>query len=162
INVESEVGKGTKFTIYLPAISEMESIEHEKAEYAEYEKLKGNGEIILYVEDEDELRKIVSEILSSSGYRIISCKSVKEALKQLKKHRDEIQLLFSDTILTDGHGLELAKEASKQYPDLKVLLTSGYSDSTVRLNRIRASGYDYIPKPYSMAELLKKIKEKIS
>ena len=162
INVESEVGKGTKFTIYLPAISEMESIEHEKAEYAEYEKLKGNGEIILYVEDEDELRKIVSEMLSSSGYRVISCKSVKEALKQLKKHRDEIQLLFSDTILTDGHGLELAKEASKQYPDLKVLLTSGYSDSTVRLNRIRASGYDYIPKPYSMVELLGKIKEKIS
>jgi len=156
INVESEVGKGTKFTIYLPAISEMENIEHEKAEYAEYEKLKGNGEIILYVEDEDELRKTVFKMLSSSGYRVISCKSFKEALKQLKKHRDEIQLLFSDIILTDGHGL------SKQYPDLKILLTSGYSDNTVRLNSIRASGYDYIPKPYSMVELLEKIKEKIS
>jgi len=162
INVESEVGKGTKFTIYLPAISEMENIEHEKAEYAEYEKLKGNGEIILYVEDEDELRKTVFKMLSSSGYRVISCKSFKEALKQLKKHRDEIQLLFSDIILTDGHGLKLAKEASKQYPDLKILLTSGYSDNTVRLNSIRASGYDYIPKPYSMVELLEKIKEKIS
>lgn len=152
VNVYSEVGIGTIFKIYLPAYFEKEEIIVRKK--IQNRNLKGNGERILYVEDEEKIRTFTSKILSLNGYIIIEAKGVKEALEIYKKEKGNFNLVLTDVILTDKTGIELVNQLTLDKPSLKVVFTSGYFDDKSQWENIHNKGYEFVQKPYESKELL--------
>ena len=161
INVESEPGEGTIFRIYLPAARE--EAEHELQKEAEtFDKYKGRGETILLVEDEKSFLDYLENALETYGYNIYSTQNGEQALKIFKKHRDEIELLLSDVVMPDTNGIEVADRCKALKDNLKVILSSGYSDDKVNPARIREKGYKFIQKPYGVLKILKSLRDILS
>lgn len=155
ITVYSEVGVGTTFKIYFPA--ERELISKEKEIVFEEERMEGGKETILIVEDEKEVRELMEIVLEELGYRVFSASNKKEAEELMKELGKEVNLLISDIILPDARGHELAREFINVYPGLKVLLTSGYPDERISLEKEQK--IDFIPKPFTPKKLARKIRE---
>lgn len=157
INVYSEPGLGANFRIYLPAVKETgEEGITERVSIYEY---KGSGQRILLVEDAPQIRDFAAGILSSNGYVVFDASNFKEAVEIFEKEEGNFVLLFSDVILPDKNGVELADELLKRNSDLKILLSSGYTDYKSQTNVIKEKGFDFIAKPYLITDLLKTIKE---
>ncbi len=154
ITVYSEPGAGTTFDIYLPAVKELIS---KKTEITHEEPIIGGDETILVVEDERDVRELMEIVLEELGYRVFSASNKKEAEELMQRLGKEVILLISDIILPDARGQELAREFMKEYPDLKVLLTSGYSDERILLEIEQK--IDFIPKPFTPKKLARKIRE---
>ena len=154
IGVSSEVGCGTTFRLYLPAANAVHAMGAEGAARAAQQP--GGGETILVVEDETEVREIAVSILNDLGYRVIEAKDGPDALAKLKE-QPGVDLLFTDMIMPGGMtGHELAEQAKDQWPGLKVLYTSGYTDDA-----LASAGKDIrlVRKPYDDTVLAKEIKE---
>jgi CheY-like chemotaxis protein len=116
-----------------------------------------SGTTILVVEDDADVRVAVVQVLELSGYRVLSARDGPEALSVLHENPG-IDLVFSDLVMPEGmSGLELVREAQRVRPDLKILLTSGYSARAV----LGDSGPDLplIKKPYRLAEVVRRIGE---
>jgi len=157
LNVYSETGKGTTFRAYFPAISaELEPGREVEAAMTDY---SGNGEQILLVEDEPGVRKIAARALNDFGYDVLQAASVEEALNLYELHRKSIELVLSDVILMDQTALELVTALQAVDPKLKFLLTSGYADQKAHWSEVVARGLPFLQKPYTMANLLKKVKD---
>jgi CheY-like chemotaxis protein len=114
--------------------------------------------MILVVEDDDEVRSHTLESLGDLGYRTLAAGSARAALKLLREH-PEIQLLFTDVVLPDGmNGQQLAEEANRQRPDLKVLMTTGYARNAILRHGKVDAGVQLITKPFTYAALAAKIR----
>lgn len=122
IEVESEVGKGTIFNIYLPTVQPPAEI----ALDIEGHDLLGRGETILLAEDDDTLRDLVRLNLETLGYIVITARDGVEALEAEIEYEERIDLLLSDVVMPNLGGIELARELKETRPDTKVLLMSGY------------------------------------
>jgi PAS domain S-box-containing protein len=157
INVSSEPGRGASFKIYFP-VAEIEP-EEKSLDALSLEELKGAGERILVVEDEDELRDLALRMLRGKGYQVSGAATVAEALEVFAREQGSFHLVFSDVVLSDQSGLQLVEELLARKPDLKALLTSGYADEKVQWPIIRAKKYPFLQKPYSLSNLLKTIAE---
>ncbi len=157
INVYSEPGKGTIFKIFLPVVSEKPEKEEGKEEMPAG-SLKGNGERILVVEDEKGLREMVKKILTENGYVVFEANNVKEASEIFNKEKGNFDLLFSDIVLPDSNGLEMAERFVKINPDLKILFTTGYTDERSQVVQVRKKGFRFLQKPYQLIELLTTVK----
>lgn len=154
VNVYSEVGKGTTFHIYLPAALERAGVK-EAAAPVDWAALQGQGEQILLVEDEERVRTLAVSALETHGYRVEAAGSVQEALALFAQHGDAFDALFSDVILPDGTGLDLAATLRATHPDLPVLLTSGWAGRLAGEEaNLRAQRYLFLQKPYGIIELL--------
>jgi CheY-like chemotaxis protein len=155
--VYSEVGHGTAFKIYFPAVDEM----------VQKKKWPGGGdaasfagtETILLVEDEDLVRSLVREILTGNGYKVLEAASGKEALEICAVYTDTIHLLLTDVIMPKMGGSELRDHVVSIFPDIKVLFMSGYTDDSVALQGILESDVEYIEKPFTPDNLSKKVRE---
>ena len=146
IEVESTVGKGTTFRIYIP---------YAGSDHVETEKpttqivIRGGSETILLVEDEKPVRELVSRVLQKYGYKILQADNGMEALKSWKQHKDEISLLFTDLVMPDNmNGRELAEKLWAERPGLKVIFTSGYSADIVGKDFKLEPELNYLQKPY--------------
>lgn len=157
INVYSEPGQGSIFKVYLPACSV--HLEDEPEEKVLLQKLQGNGERILLVEDEEAVREFTSKVLRDNGYTVFEAADVKEALEIFEKENREFHLVFSDMVLPDKSGLQLVDQLLSVRPELLVLLSSGYSDDKSQWPIIREKGFRFLQKPYSIPELLKVVRE---
>ena len=157
INVYSEPGEGTIFKIYLPAVIEKEIEMSEEQESESFENYKGSGETILLVEDEKPVLTYLESILDNYGYHYLSAKSAEKAVQLFKENEDNIDLLISDVILTGMDGMQLANKLKSEKVDLKVILSSGYSNKKVKMSSIKEKGYNFIQKPYNIMDLLKTI-----
>jgi two-component system, cell cycle sensor histidine kinase and response regulator CckA len=125
IDVKSEPGEGASFTIYLPAATGKSS--WEKTLRANVERSPRGSEMILVVEDEHGLGKMIAQILRQHGYRTLSADSGVEALDLWKLHREEIDLVLTDMVMPGGvSGQDLKELFSAEKPNLKVLLMSGH------------------------------------
>lgn len=158
INVSSEEGKGSAFSVYLAAVPEKKEEKIEKK--VSLESVKGKGERILVVEDEGILREALCRILEHNNYSVFEAKNVKSALSIFEEKNGNFDIVFSDIILTDKTGIELIDELRSRKPDLPILLTSGYYDKAQR-DELCEKGYMVIKKPYSLYDLLGKIREVI-
>ena len=157
INVYSEPGHGTTFKVYLPAVSD--EIEDEKKDAVSFKELKGSGERILLVEDEEGIREFTAEALRENGYIIFEAANAKEALDLFKNENGNFNLVFSDVVMPGKSGLKLVVELLSDKPDLKVLLCSGYSDKKSQWREIKKRGLRFLQKPYDVVDLLKTIRE---
>ncbi|MFA5858477.1 MAG: response regulator [Elusimicrobiota bacterium] len=159
INVYSEPSKGTIFKIYLPASSDSEIKEISEKKEVKYHGLKGRGERILVVEDEEGIRKIVDRALSSNGYIVFSARTVKEALEVYKTEKGDFNLVLSDVVLPDRTGLELIAQLLLDNPKIQVIFSSGYLDDKSQWEMIQEKEYKFLQKPFELNELLVAVKE---
>lgn len=158
IAVESQAGKGTNFTVTLPAIDTPTS-EETTAEGTE-PSLKGEGEIILAVEDEPYIRRLLKKQLEGSGYAVVTAEDGERALAILNSGTPRVDLLFSDVVLPGISGVELSVTARQARPDLPVLLTSGHADA-LTADDLKDSAGNVLPflrKPYEPDDLLKRLR----
>jgi len=154
IDVESKKGGGATFRIYIPASEK----EVRKDDMASEEIIKGAGTVLL-VDDEKVILKIGRELLEAMGYRVLTASGGKEAVEVYRKNRDEIDMVLLDMIMPVMEGGEVFDIIKEINPEVKVLLSSGYS-SGGRAKEILSRGCDgFIQKPFSMSELSEKIKE---
>ncbi|MGB1548424.1 MAG: PAS domain S-box protein, partial [Alphaproteobacteria bacterium] len=160
IRIESALGKGTAIRIYLPTAEE--GTEAADTSFPELQELEGNGETILIVEDDMEMRSMAKRMLTGLNYRVVEAEDAFAALKLLESTPD-IDLLFTDVILPKGlNGVELAKKARLRHDKLKVLLTSGYLGEFPESVDHSDLGADLVEKPYRKRVLAKKIRETLA
>jgi two-component system cell cycle sensor histidine kinase/response regulator CckA len=112
-----------------------------------------SGETILLVEDEDAVRMVVCRSLERHGYRVIQARSGTDAAQILRDGRQDIDLLFTDVVLPGHTGIELAELGRRLRPDLRVLLSSGYSEEAIS-GRGQVAQIPMLAKPYEPAQLL--------
>ncbi len=157
ITIESEPGKGTAFTIYLRRYDgPLPNDAGKKTEAAPSRAVQ--GECILVVEDDDAVRKLAVEGLGELGYAVIQAESAEQALKLLDEHT-AVTLLFTDVVMPKVNGRELADEALRRRPDLKVLFTTGYTRDAVVHDGTLDPGVRLIGKPYTLHELSRTVRE---
>jgi len=156
ISVYSELGVGTTFRLYLPR---SEGEELSPPIYDSHPDLLPRGnETILAVDDERGLLDLAKESLEALGYRVLTADNGMQALKQLAEE-PAIALLFSDVVMPGGiSGYELAERATVNRPDLKVLLTSGYTEKAVAQNGQARFNAHLLGKPYAQSELAQRLR----
>jgi two-component system cell cycle sensor histidine kinase/response regulator CckA len=147
IEVQSEIGSGSTFKIYLPASDQVLGASPTPTA-AQTENIRGGKETILLAEDEGALLELMRHVLGQYQYNILTASSGREALKVWERNRGHIDLLLTDLVMPGGMtGRELATELKKRNPELKVILTSGFNAST--MGKERSTGDTvFLAKPY--------------
>jgi CheY-like chemotaxis protein len=153
ITVYSEPNIGTTFHIYFPAVNM--AMEEEKPSP---EHIKGGKETILVAEDNKAVRRLMKDILRQYGYTIIEAVDGDDAVNKFSKHK-EIGLVILDSVMPKKNGREVYNEISKIRPHIKVLFTSGYTRDVILNKGIKDREFDFISKPLSPNELLRKVRE---
>lgn len=157
IDARSEVGKGTIFEIFFPAV-EGARIEEEEVMV---KPQTGNRELILVIDDEDTIRNLAREILEKNGYRTLLASDGEEGVELYKTYREEIKLVIVDMIMPKLGGLETFQGLKATDKSVKALLSTGYNHSE-RVQEILDSGVrGFIKKPYNMNELLLQVRRTI-
>jgi len=159
INVHSELGKGTTFTISFPASHATEaSPRTDKPRSA----LPWGTETILLVEDELALRTFVSDLLQRCGYTVLEAESGPAALKIWAENREKIDLLFTDVIMPeDMNGIELGRRLLAEKSILKVIYTSGYTGNLEGRTTTLVEGFNFIRKPFKPDAIASIIRNKL-
>jgi signal transduction histidine kinase/CheY-like chemotaxis protein/HAMP domain-containing protein len=164
IEVASEVGHGTTFTIFFPATEEAAAAQPTaEGPAAPVAVTAGGSETVLVVEDEMVLREMAREFLTECGYRILEAASGREALQIWGTHRSQVDLLLTDMKMPEGiSGMQLAEKMIAEQPHLRVIFTSGYSDDIVSPEVLQRNNARFLPKPYSYADLTKLVRETLN
>ena len=157
IFVDSEPGRGSTFTIYLPVLKKPAEVAPEAPE-----TLPGGNERILVIDDEAVIARMCHQMLTNYGYQVTLQISSREALSLFKNHPEEFDLVLTDMTMPDMNGDKLAAEMKKIRPDIPVILCSGYSKN-ISEERISEIGINaYIRKPFVKNELLKTIRKMLN
>ena len=157
IDVESELGKGTKFVIHFPASSKSFETTFERA--PQKPAVKGGHETILLVEDEPVLRELARVILKDYQYEVLEAGTGAEAIRIWEQNCGNIDLLLTDMVMPEGiSGRELAEQLRVRKPELKVIYTSGYSEDVMG-NEIGMRDAMFLQKPYPPPLLAKTVRE---
>ena len=157
VRIYSEPGAGTTVRLYLPRLLSSDS--HMEIEVAQTRVVRGEGESILVVEDENDVREFVVETLRDLGYRVFDAADGATGLRVLDGNAD-ISLLFTDVGLPGGMtGRQLADEAARRRPALKVLFTSGYARNAIVHHGRLDAGVQLLPKPFAVVDLAAKIRQ---
>ncbi|MGH9501412.1 MAG: response regulator [Terriglobales bacterium] len=114
---------------------------------------------ILLVEDEALVRQVTCEVLQSAGYRVLPARNALEATQAFHAHPEEVQLLVTDVVLPDRNGCDLAHELSTLSRDIRTIFVSGYPENSITRKGVQSAEWTYLPKPFSAAVLLQKVKE---
>jgi PAS domain S-box-containing protein len=160
IKIYSEVGLGTTIKLYLPR-----AFEQSNTVRAIEKKVATPGgsveEAILLVDDDRRMREIAAASLRELGYTVIHASSGAQALEFLKTH-PQIVLLLTDIVMPEMNGRKLADEAIKIQPGLRVLFTTGYTRNAVVHNGVLDAGVKFLPKPFTLDQLGRKVRETLS
>ena len=151
VTLESRVGAGTTIALYLP-------VAQESVTGTPDERKTNRPDTVLVVEDEPDLLEVAAELVRSIGYDVITASNGLEAIDLLRQ-RPEIDILFTDVMMPNGiSGIELARQARSRRPDLKIVLASGYPLPALRAEHGNVDEYDFMNKPYRLAELARKLR----
>ncbi|QDL12105.1 hybrid sensor histidine kinase/response regulator [Brasilonema octagenarum UFV-E1] len=148
VNVCSEVGSGTHFKVYLPAVQGTET-----QQVQELEILAGHGEVILIVDDEPSIQEITKASLEAYNYQILTASDGIEAIAVYAQHKNEISAVLIDMMLPALDGLTVMRTLEKINPQVKILATSGLMFTT-KLPTVGNNVKSFLPKPYTVKELL--------
>ncbi len=155
INVESEVGVGTTFNIYIPAV--------EEAPLANIEKVSNDipvgSETVLVVEDDEGVVSMIQSILEHQGYSALTAGDGEEGLKLFKEKMNEIDLVVSDVVMPNMSGPEMYEHIKSTKPEIPFLFISGYTADMISNKFIIEKGIDFIAKPFNNLEFGEKVYE---
>jgi two-component system, cell cycle sensor histidine kinase and response regulator CckA len=156
VDVKSEPGVGTAFTLFFPVPSPGESVAVDRGEPLPIHS--SGSETILVVEDESDVAKFLETLFGLSGYQVLLARESREALELFSVRQEEIRLVFSDVDLAKVDGFALCTRLKELKPDLKVILTSGHIDRSIE-QRQKQYGIDaFVPKPYNPQELVRRVR----
>jgi signal transduction histidine kinase/DNA-binding response OmpR family regulator len=155
ISVDSELEKGTSFSIYLPVA---DSVINADSKVPETEIVKGLGGEIMVVEDDEFIRNLATKILSRIGYNVSTFESGTQALKYLQASKLLPDLIITDVVMPGISGIEFASKISEEYPSIKVILMSGYSEDVIQKHGVINTGHPFLQKPFSNIELADMVK----
>jgi PAS domain S-box-containing protein len=160
ITVESREGEGSTFTIRWPLVKHSIAIPPRDAGGASDEPLpKSGNEIVLFVEDEDSVRKLVSKYLRDAGYVVLEASSADEARRIVSGSHGPIRLLITDMVMASIGGRELADEMQLALPRIPVLFISGHSDDATSRRGSIGSQSAFLQKPFSFVTLGRTVRE---
>lgn len=151
VEVESQLGKGSIFSVYLPRVAHtVSAVEYND----ESESLQGGDESILFVEDEDAMRRIASDCLREIGYRVTEAVNGVEALRIWERENGAFDLLLTDMVMPGGvSGLDLFSRLKEKNANLTTIISSGYNLELLETERIAAQEVTFLHKPYNIATL---------
>jgi signal transduction histidine kinase len=155
IAVESSLGQGTTFRIYLPRIEDA-IVEESSTGFA---ALARGTETVLVVEDDDGVRALIRHLLHRLGYTVLVAASGTEALEVARQHHGAIDLLLSDVVMPGMNGVELSRRLQVHRPGVKVLYLSGHVDEAVVGRGVLAAETAILKKPFTVPMLAQKIRE---
>jgi len=163
IYVDSEVGKGTTFRIYLPRhVATEAEIAVPKMDVAPPPAKPvddtGQGTILL-VEDEEGLRGLNARGLASRGYNVLEAGNGLEAIEVLERRNGKIDLVVSDVVMPEMDGPTLFKELRKRSPDLKIIFVSGYAEEAFAKSLPEGGQFAFLAKPFTLKQLVATVKE---
>ena len=161
LDVESKVGEGTSFNIYLPATTDIDLEEEEKEQTkVEEEPTKDltGSERILLVEDEDAVRTFSVRALGNKGYEVVSAESGENALEVYEALEDKhLDLIITDVVMPGMDGPTLVQRMRQGSPDMKIIFMSGYTED--KLKDHMGENIYFLPKPFTLKQLAAKVKE---
>jgi PAS domain S-box-containing protein len=155
IDVQSELNRGTTFTISLPAAPAV--VPRDEGVDAQSPARSG-GEVILVVEDDDQVRTVVSKGLPRLGYEVLVVRNAEEALALVEKHPGRIDVLLTDVVMPGLSGPQLADRLTADRPETRVVFMSGYPEAQDPALGFSLDGRSYLQKPFALAELAEKIR----
>ncbi len=156
ISLYSEPDNGSTFRIYLPSVEESPVEDVASYDNTIRKTVCGNA-TILVVEDNQMVRELTAELLTESGYTVLSADGPQQGLEMLLAHNRHVDLLLSDVIMPLKNGIMLYEELKNIQPDLKVLYMSGYSENFIHINNSSGINTNYIQKPFTAQSLLDKV-----
>jgi len=159
--VDSETGKGAKFSIFLPrhaGANAAEPAREQPGETGQNKDLSGSGTVLL-VEDEDPVRLFSARALKNKGYHVIEAKSGEQALEIMAKGDVRIDLVVTDVVMPKLDGPGLVQALRRTHPDMKVIFISGYTEDNFRKRLGDERDIHFLPKPFSLKQLAGKVKE---
>ena len=160
IEVDSVLGEGTTFRVYLPIVEQ--PVSPRKVPKVSSPATTGS-ETVLLAEDQSSIRAVLREFLESEGYKVLEARNGTEALEIAKHCTGSIDVLVTDVIMPQLRGIELAKRLTEIYPSICVILMSGYSEDALVENRLLSErNMTLIQKPFDPQELAQKIRESLN
>jgi two-component system cell cycle sensor histidine kinase/response regulator CckA len=163
IFVDSTMGKGTSFRIYLPRhipvageVAEAAPVETKVAKPPA--DLTGHGTILL-VEDEEGLRGLNARGLSSRGYKVLEAGNGVEAIAVIESHDGAVDLVVSDVVMPEMDGPTLAAQLRERNPNLKIIFVSGYAEDAFEKNLPDDVKFNFLPKPFTLKQLVAAVKD---
>jgi two-component system cell cycle sensor histidine kinase/response regulator CckA len=158
IEVTTQVGRGSVFTVYLPTVAG--AVAPEELPVAPFETPGRSGaRTILVVDDDDAVRRFVRRTLEGSGYRVLDAGGATDALALARRSVDPVELLLIDILVPGPGGVDLVRRLLERWPDARVLLSSGYAGEVVGIGASPGSGFPVVEKPFSPQRLLEKVQE---
>jgi two-component system, cell cycle sensor histidine kinase and response regulator CckA len=153
--VQSELGHGTSFHIYLPQVEG--TTEKHAAPVAG--ATAGGTETILLVEDEESVRQLVRDTLEAKGYNVVDAENGEAGLAAAARHRGNIDLVITDVVMPGLGGREMVERLSVTRPEAKVLFLSGYTEDAILSEGSLQSGTAFLQKPFTLQNLSRKVRE---
>ncbi|MCH7752873.1 MAG: response regulator, partial [Planctomycetes bacterium] len=157
VTVESRVGEGTAIRVHLPEAEGAIETTDAGAEHAS--RPVGGNETILVCDDEEVVLASVSRLLQTLGYPVLSANSPQEAIEVAAAYDGPISLLLTDVTMPGMDGIELGKEIRRFYPDIRVVLTSGYAEDVLRGSASEDEHFKFLQKPVPYDVLARTIRE---
>jgi PAS domain S-box-containing protein len=156
IELDSDLGTGSIFHIYLPRMEDQAAIAEEQKII---DKMPGGQERVLLVEDEDAVRSLVKQVLVLLGYDVLEAADAIEAEMICDRLEGAPDLLLTDVVMPKKSGMALAEDLQKRYPEIKILFISGYTDSHTGVRLLTERRAAFLPKPFSPEVLARKVRE---
>jgi nitrogen-specific signal transduction histidine kinase/CheY-like chemotaxis protein len=148
IDVTSELGKGTTFTVWIPRIYAEEGVADEEPRLP-----MGNGEVVLAVDDEVDVLHVLEEMLAQLGYEPVGFDDSREALKALRDDPRRFDAIITDEVMPELIGTQLAQEVRKTNPTMPIVIASGYGGAGFEARALSAGVNRVLRKPYKMSEI---------
>jgi two-component system, cell cycle sensor histidine kinase and response regulator CckA len=155
VMVQSEVGRGSTFHIYLPRVEGVA----EKHTAPVALTASGGTETVLLVEDEESVRQLVRETLAAKGYRVMEAENGEAGVTAAAQHDGKIDLVITDVVMPGMGGRELVKQLAQSRPETKVLYLSGYTEDAIVSEGTIESGAAFLQKPFTLQNLSRKVRE---
>jgi CheY-like chemotaxis protein len=161
ITVESAIGAGTEFEVYLPEVEGAagSGVEAPGAESPGAETQPPGEATILLVEDDPAARKLIGRLLEMRGYRVLTAEDGKSALEVHRGSAERIDLLVTDVVMPGMTGPQLARLMAERRPGLPVLFLSGYPEDALGERGVLTEGTEFLGKPFNSQELARKVEE---
>ena len=154
VMVQSELGSGTTFQIYLPLVEGIA----EKHSTAVPEAV-GGPETILLVEDEESVRQLVRDTLAAKGYQVLDAENGEAGIAIAAQHSGKIDLIITDVVMPGMGGREMVKQLLETRPETKVLYLSGYTEDAIVSDGSIEKGTTFLQKPFTLQNLCRKVRE---